>query len=123
MGFFNLAEDAYLEKNEPFSTLKTLICRKYSCQKRTIYSQVNYVMDASASNTDRFLSRDACVSSTQLTRLIWNSRAYFPQKNLSCRKYSCQKLTQFSQANNVLDAAPITQIVFIGKINVLLQLS
>jgi hypothetical protein len=38
-------------------------------------------------------------------------KAYFLQtepistlKNLSCREYSFQKLTQFSQGNNVLDA-------------------
>jgi hypothetical protein len=32
ISFFNLAEEAYLEKNEPFSKLKTMICKTYSFQ-------------------------------------------------------------------------------------------
>jgi hypothetical protein len=31
--FFNSTESTYLEKNEPFPTLKGLICRKYFFQK------------------------------------------------------------------------------------------
>jgi hypothetical protein len=53
--FFNLAEEAYLEKNELFSTLKTTICRKYSFQKLPQMSQGNNVLDAPASYTDGFL--------------------------------------------------------------------
>jgi hypothetical protein len=30
------------------------------------------MLDAAAANTDGFLSRDTCVSSTQLNRSIWN---------------------------------------------------
>jgi hypothetical protein len=29
-GFFNLAKSVYLEKYEPFFTLKTVVCRTYS---------------------------------------------------------------------------------------------
>jgi hypothetical protein len=46
MCFFPLAEQAYLEQNDPFSTLKILICRKCSFQKQTQFSQGNSLLDA-----------------------------------------------------------------------------
>jgi hypothetical protein len=46
MSFFNLAEYDYLEQSEPFYTSKTMICRKYSFQKLTQFSQENNVLDA-----------------------------------------------------------------------------
>jgi hypothetical protein len=46
-----------LEQNEPFSTLKILICRKYSFLKLTQFSQENNIMDVPASNTDGLFSR------------------------------------------------------------------
>jgi hypothetical protein len=33
MCFVNLSVQAYLEEDEPFSTLKTVICRKHFVQK------------------------------------------------------------------------------------------
>jgi hypothetical protein len=70
--FFNLAEQAYLEQNKPFSTLKILLCWKYSFQKLTQFSQGNNVLDAPASSSLGFLWELTCVSSTQLIRPIWN---------------------------------------------------
>jgi hypothetical protein len=70
MCFLNLAEKSFLEQNERFSTLKTMICRKYSFQKLTQFSQANNVLGAAASNIVGFLWRDTCVSSTQLNRPI-----------------------------------------------------
>jgi hypothetical protein len=52
--------------------MKKLRCRKYSFQTLTQLSQGNNLLDAPASNTDGFLSRDTCDSSTQLKRPIWN---------------------------------------------------
>jgi hypothetical protein len=63
---FNLAALAFLEQKEPISALKTVICRKYSFQKLSQFSQAINVLDAPASNTDVFMSRDTCVSSTLL---------------------------------------------------------
>jgi hypothetical protein len=57
-----------LEQTEPISTLKTVICRKYSFQKFTQFLLGNNVLDPNASNTDDFLWRDTCVSSSQLNR-------------------------------------------------------
>jgi hypothetical protein len=59
-----------MKRNEPFYILKTMICRKYSFQKLTQLSQGNNVLDVPASNTDGFLLKDTCVSSTQLNRPI-----------------------------------------------------
>jgi hypothetical protein len=53
-----------------------MICKKYSFQKRTQFSQGNNVPDATASNTHQFLSRDICLSSTYLNNLFGAKRAY-----------------------------------------------
>jgi hypothetical protein len=50
--FLQLAEQAYLEPSETFPTLKPMICRKYSCQKLSQFSQGNNVLDARASYLD-----------------------------------------------------------------------
>jgi hypothetical protein len=47
-----------------------MVCRNYSIQKLTQFSQGNNLLDDPASKTDGFLSRDASVSSTQLNKLI-----------------------------------------------------
>jgi hypothetical protein len=54
MCFFNLAGWACFEQTEHFSTLKTLICRKYTFQKLTQFLQGNNVLDAPASDTSGF---------------------------------------------------------------------
>jgi hypothetical protein len=59
--FFNLAEEAYLEQNEAFSTLETMICRKYSFQKLTQFSQGNNVLDAAAFSVEGFLWKGTCI--------------------------------------------------------------
>jgi hypothetical protein len=78
MSFFNSAEYAYFEQSEDFSPLKTLNGKQYSFLKLNKFSQGNNVLDAPASNVDSFLSRDTCVSSTQLNRSIWNKLSISP---------------------------------------------
>jgi hypothetical protein len=61
MCLFTLAEVVYLEQYEPFSTLKTVICQKYSLQNLTQFSQGSNVLDAPAPNTEGvFLERNMC---------------------------------------------------------------
>jgi hypothetical protein len=72
----NLLEYAYLEQNEPFSNLKVLMCRKNSFHKLTQFSQVNNVLDAPASNSDGFLLRDTCISTTSLNRPSCNKMSH-----------------------------------------------
>jgi hypothetical protein len=67
-----------LEEDEPFSTLKTVIFGKHFFPKLAQFSQGNNVLDAPASTTHEFLSRDTCVSSTQLNRSIWNYMSFTP---------------------------------------------
>jgi hypothetical protein len=50
--------------NRTYCNLKIMIFRKYSFQKLTQVLQSNNVLEAHASDTDGFLSRDTCVSST-----------------------------------------------------------
>jgi hypothetical protein len=66
MFFFNLQNNVY------FSTFRTQTGRQYSFQKLTQFSQGNNVLDAPHSNVGGFLSRNICVSSTQLNRPILN---------------------------------------------------
>jgi hypothetical protein len=63
MCFFNAVEWAFLEQNEPLTTLITMMCRKYYFQKLTCISKEKSVLDTPASNTYSFVSRDTCVSS------------------------------------------------------------
>jgi hypothetical protein len=63
-----------------FLPLKTLMGRKNSFQKPTQFSQGNNEIDAPASNKDGFLSKDKCVSATQLNRCIWNKMSLSPIK-------------------------------------------
>jgi hypothetical protein len=44
--------------------LETKICRKYSFQKLTKFAQGNNVLAAPSSNSEGFLLRDVCISST-----------------------------------------------------------
>jgi hypothetical protein len=52
MCFHNSDEKAYLEKNEPFSTLYSMNCRKCSLQNLTQFSQGNNELHDPASKTD-----------------------------------------------------------------------
>jgi hypothetical protein len=61
MCFFSSVKKAFFEKNEPFSTLKTVILRKYSSQKETKFSMGSKALYFPASNSDGFLSRETCV--------------------------------------------------------------
>jgi hypothetical protein len=67
-----------MEYTEPISTLKTMICREYSFQQLTKFSQGNNVLDAATSNIGGFLWRGTCVSSTQLSRHIWSKQNLTP---------------------------------------------
>jgi hypothetical protein len=61
-----------MEQNELPSTLKKLRGGKYCSQKLTQFPQGNNVLDSPRSNVNGFLLKDSCVSSTQLSRPIWN---------------------------------------------------
>jgi hypothetical protein len=103
MYFFKSAEYSYLEQREPISTLKNLSFRKYSIQKLIQFSQCNNELDVPASNKDCFLLRDTCVPHLAEFAYLEQTEPISTFKILSCRKYSFQKLTQFSQGNNVLE--------------------
>jgi hypothetical protein len=61
MCFFNSAEQAYLEQNVCFHTLKSLLGKWYSFEKQNQFSLGHKVLDAPTSILDGFLSRDSCV--------------------------------------------------------------
>jgi hypothetical protein len=67
-----------LFQTETISTLKNLTCRKTTFQKLTTFTEGNNVIDTSDSNTDGFLQRYTCVSSTKLNRPIWNKMNLSP---------------------------------------------
>jgi hypothetical protein len=85
-------------------TLTYLRCKKYSYQKLTEFSQGSHVLDVPPTNTDGFLSRDTCFFNSAVKVFLEQRDPNTILINLSCRKYSYQKLTQFSHENNVLGA-------------------
>jgi hypothetical protein len=58
MCFYNTTEYTYLPGTEPFSILKSKLCRKYFLQKLHQFSQGNHVLDAASSNIGGFHWRD-----------------------------------------------------------------
>jgi hypothetical protein len=59
-----------MEQNEPFSSLKCKICRKYSFPELPQFSQGIKVLMVAGSIMHGFLSRDICVSPSQLNSPI-----------------------------------------------------
>ena len=82
MCFHNSDETAYLEKNESFSTLKTMICRKCSLQNLTQLSQGNHVLHEPVSKTDGCPWKDTCVSSTSLNVPLGSKKSQSPPRKL-----------------------------------------
>jgi hypothetical protein len=66
--------------------------------------------------------KDSFVSSTLPKRLFGTYEPFSTLKNMIFRKYSFQKLTQFPQKNNELDAVVSNIGGFFGDIHVFLQL-
>jgi hypothetical protein len=81
------------------------------------------VLDAPASNTHCFLSRDACVSSIQLNRPNCNKKPTSTLKNQTCRMSSFHKLIEFQQGINVLHGESCNINDFLWRDTLFLQLS
>jgi hypothetical protein len=69
-------------RKKPITTLKHLLCRKYSIQKVTQFSQRNNVLGAVASGINGFLWRDSCVSSTHENRPIKEHQSLSAPRNI-----------------------------------------
>jgi hypothetical protein len=80
--FLQLSQIGLFGTKCAFLPLNTPRDRQYSFPHLTQFTQRNKVLDALASNLDGFLSRDTCVSSTQLNRAIWNKLMFLPLENL-----------------------------------------
>jgi hypothetical protein len=117
--------------NRPLSTQQSVCppwhtygAEKYSSQKLTQFSQCNNVLHAPATQYNGFLSRDTCISSTQLNRPISIKMSFSPPWNLwFCRHYSFQTLFQLSQWNNGLDTTGCNMGSFFVEMRVFLQIS
>jgi hypothetical protein len=77
--------------NRDYLQLEHESWRKYSFQKLTQFSQLNNMLDVPAANTDSFLSRDTCVSSTLLKRPIWNKMSHSPAWELDLQEVFLSK--------------------------------
>jgi hypothetical protein len=91
--FFNLAVEVYLKQHETFSTLKTMICRKYSFQKLTLFSQGYNVQDDPPSNTDFFFETYMRFFNLEEYECLEQNEPFSTFKTMIFRKYSCQALT------------------------------
>jgi hypothetical protein len=95
-----------LEQTQAISSLKHLGCRKYSFQKLNQFSQGNNVLDAPASTTNVLL-RDIFFNLTD--RSVCNKKAFFHLAISDLQEVFFQKLTQFSQGNNVMDVPAVNR--------------
>jgi hypothetical protein len=76
--FCHLRRIGPLGAKRNISTLKSVICRKYSFGKLTQFSQGFNVLDAASSYIDNFVRTDTFVSSTHLNRPIWSNMSHNP---------------------------------------------
>jgi hypothetical protein len=93
--FLQLSRTTLYVTKGPMSTLKIVL-------QEVVFSKTNWpfkgnnVLHTLASNTKGFLSRDTCVSSTQLIRPIWNKDSLSSPETPKSQDVYCQKLSQFS---------------------------
>jgi hypothetical protein len=73
------------------------------------------VLDAPATETNVFLSRESCVSKIQLNRPVWSKESLYPLEKLSFPKDSFQKVSQFSLVNKVLHAPASNTTGFVSR--------
>jgi hypothetical protein len=92
-----------------FLHLENLICRKYSFQKLTQFSQGNNVLDSPPSNIHGFFGEIHVVLQLNWIGLFRSKWGILPLKTLIGRKYAFLKFNQFSQGSNVLDI-PISKL-------------
>jgi hypothetical protein len=113
--FVRLSLIAYLEHNENFFALKTLIGRKYSFQKLSKFSKGNNVLDALASDTNGFLLRTHVFLQLSWKCLLEMNIASLHLEKTMLLEVFLSKRTQFSQGNNVVDAAASNRDRFLSQ--------
>ena len=105
MGLVNSPEYTYLGKNEPFSTLKDIICTKFSFHQLTQFSQINSMRDALASNTDGS-SFERYMSFFNLAEYIYlQQNETFSYLKTEFQDVFVSKTNSILQVNKVLDTA------------------
>jgi hypothetical protein len=82
-----------------------------------------YVLDAPAFNTDGFLSRYTCISSTLLNSPIWKKWAFLYLENHDFREVFLSETTKFSKGVNVLEDASSYTHGFLWRESSVLHLS
>jgi hypothetical protein len=101
-----------LEQTEPVSILKDFRCWKDSLQKLTQFSQENNVLDVPAPNNNGFFERYMCFFDSPEGAGLDENEPFSSLETIVCRKNALQTSTQFSQGNNVLDAASCNLVPF-----------
>jgi Neuraminidase (sialidase) len=79
-----------------------MICRKFSSQILTIFTEKKLV-DAATSNMMVFFGKVRC-SSTQLKRSIWSKQSYLHLETPQLQDVFFSKSNSIHSGNNVLDA-------------------
>jgi hypothetical protein len=93
-----------------FLTLENLIGRQSFFQKQTHFWQKNNTLDAPPANVRGFLTRDTCVSSSQLNIPIWSKHRLSQRETPMWQEVFLWKTSSIPTGNNVLDA-PASNIV------------
>jgi hypothetical protein len=121
---FKSAEWVYREQREPIPILKTLNGRTYFSQKVTQLSAGDNVIDAPPSYPHGLLSRDTCISSTELKKPIWQKGSLSPPRKTFFTLSIHFKNKIISQRATVcLNILLLKYMVFFLVIYVFLQIS
>jgi hypothetical protein len=87
MCYLSLGEWAYLELNDPFSTLKTMICRTYSSQNVTPVSQGNKVLDSLHLTQILFFEIHTWFINFLELAYLQENETFSTLKSINCRSY------------------------------------
>jgi hypothetical protein len=106
-----------------YQHLETPNLQKVIFQKLTQFSQGNNLLNAPASNTDGFLLRDTCVSSTYCIGLLKKKMTFLRLENSDLQEVFHSKTNSITQGNNVVNAVTSNIQVVFGELHVFLQLN
>jgi hypothetical protein len=103
--------------------MKTLIGSMNSFQKLNQFSQGKSTLDAEPYDVESYFGKIQVFLLLSYIDPFGIKTGSGTMKNICGMKYFFQKLSKFSQGNNVLEASASTQMVFILDLHVLVQLS
>jgi hypothetical protein len=123
VSFIHSNQQAYLDQNHPFSTLKSMFCRKCSSQKLPQFTKENSMLDAALSSIHAFLWRGTCVSLPELNWPIWIKESLYSLWNIKVAGNTLAKTTTILTGKQWLVAPASNRKTCVLETHVFLQCS